>query len=133
MCLDFFPGCHTGGHHCTHNASILTCVYTTGVGMFHRPLLKAATHHDCTQHVQQSTDMSIQLPAGLQCDPVQMAELRQQVQDAWDNLLRDDIRYLYDRLHARIHAYVYSSGGDALCNNMIVCAPLIVTCVFHLV
>ena len=34
----------------------------------------------CDQHMQQSVDMSIELPAGLQCDPVQMTELRQQVQ-----------------------------------------------------
>ena len=27
------------------------------------------------QHVQQSADMSIKVPAGLQCDPVQMAEV----------------------------------------------------------
>ena len=35
-----------------------------------------------------------------------IAELRQWVQDAWDNLSQDDIRHLYDRLHARIHACV---------------------------
>ena len=40
----------------------------------------------CTQHVQQSIDMSIQLPADLLCDPIQMAELQEQMQDAWDNL-----------------------------------------------
>ena len=52
MCPDFI-GCCSGGHRCSHNASILTCVCTTrpsrtwsmGVGMFLRPLLKAATHH----------------------------------------------------------------------------------------
>ena len=32
----------------------------------------------CAQLVQQSIDMSIQLPAGLQCDPVQMNEVVQQ-------------------------------------------------------
>ena len=37
----------------------------------------------CTQHVQQFVDMSIQVPAGLQCNPVQMAEFQQQVQVAW--------------------------------------------------
>ena len=56
----------------------------------------------CVQHVQQSVDISIQLPAGLQCDSVQMAELRQQMQNAWDNLSQDDIRHLYNRLHHRI-------------------------------
>ena len=65
----------------------------------------------CAQHVQQSVDMSIQLPAGLQYDPVQTAELRQQVQDAWDNLSQDDIRHLYDLLHARIHAWIAARGN----------------------
>ena len=32
----------------------------------------------CAQHVQQSVDMSIQLHAGLQCEPVQMTEVVQQ-------------------------------------------------------
>ena len=32
----------------------------------------------CAQHVLQSVNMSIQLPAGLQCDPFQMAEVVQQ-------------------------------------------------------
>ena len=31
----------------------------------------------CAQHVQQSVDMSIHLPAGLQCDSIQMAEVVQ--------------------------------------------------------
>ena len=51
MCLDFFPECCSGGHYCSHNASILTCfcttwpsrTWSTGVGMFHRPLLSAVT------------------------------------------------------------------------------------------
>ena len=50
MSPDFFPGC---GNRCSHSASILTCVFTTrpsrtcfrGVGMSHKPLLKAKTHH----------------------------------------------------------------------------------------
>ena len=28
MCLDFIPGCSSGGHCCSHSASILTCVCT---------------------------------------------------------------------------------------------------------
>ena len=32
----------------------------------------------CAQYVQQSIDMSIQLPGDLQCNPVQMAEVVQQ-------------------------------------------------------
>ena len=47
MCPDIFPGCCSGGHRNSRNASILTCVCTTRpsrtwsmcVGMFHRPLL----------------------------------------------------------------------------------------------
>ena len=53
MSSDFSLGCD---HRCSHNVSILTCVCTTrpsrtwstGVGVFHRPLLKAATHHRYT-------------------------------------------------------------------------------------
>ena len=33
-----------------------------------------------------------------------IAELRQRVQDAWDNLSQDDIQHLHDHLHGRIHA-----------------------------
>ena len=36
------------------------------------------THILSAQQVQQSFNMSIQLPAGLQCDPVQMVEVVQQ-------------------------------------------------------
>ena len=45
-----------------------------------RLLLKAVIHHQyiVPQYVQQSIDMSIQLSAGLQCDPIQMAEVVQQ-------------------------------------------------------
>ena len=32
----------------------------------------------CDQYLQKSVDMSIQLPAGIKCDPVQMAEVIQQ-------------------------------------------------------
>ena len=38
-------------------------------------------------------------------------ELRQRVQDAWDNLSQDNIRHLDDRLHARIHACVATRWG----------------------
>ena len=49
MCPDFFPGC---SHLCSHNVLILMCICTkqpsrtwsTGVGMFYRPMLKVATH-----------------------------------------------------------------------------------------
>ena len=39
------------------------------------------------------------------------AKLRERVQDAWENLAQDDIRYLYDSLHASIHACVAARGG----------------------
>ena len=50
---DFFHACSSGGHRCSHDASMLTCIcitrpsrtWSTGVGMFDRLLLKAATHH----------------------------------------------------------------------------------------
>ena len=61
-----------------------------------------------------------------------IAELRQQVQDAWDNLSQDDIRHLYDRLHARKHSCVAAREGT-LCTEVTVWASLSVTCVFHLV
>ena len=47
-----------------------------------------------------------------------IAELRKWVQDAWDNLSQDDIQYLYDRLHARIHACV-AVGGGTVCSDVI--------------
>ena len=65
----------------------------------------------CAQHVQQSVNMSVKHPAGLHCDPVQMTELRHQVQDACYNLSQDDIRHLYDLLHVRIHACDAVRGG----------------------
>ena len=49
-------------------------------------------------------------------------ELQQQVQDTCGNLPQDDIRHLYDCLHARIHACFATAGQ--LC---------ILACVFHLV
>ena len=60
-----------------------------------------------------------------------IAELRQRVQDAWDNLPRDDIRYLYDRLHTRMYACV-AARGVTLLFDVTVWSPLSVTCVFHL-
>ena len=40
-----------------------------------------------------------------------IAELRQWVQDAWDNLSQDNSLHLHDHLHARIHACVAARGG----------------------
>ena len=53
MCTDFFPGCCSSGHRCSHSASVLTSVCTIrpsrtwsmGVGMFDKPLPKATIHH----------------------------------------------------------------------------------------
>ena len=53
-----------------------------------------------------------------------IAEFQKQVQDSWDNLSQDDIRHLYDHLHARIHTCIAARGGK-LCID--------VTCMFHLV
>ena len=61
-----------------------------------------------------------------------IAELQQSVEDAWDNLSQDVIRYFYDRLHARIHACV-SARGVTLCIDVSVWTSLTVTCVYHLV
>ena len=69
------------------------------------------TAESSNTHVQQSVDMSILFPTGLQCNSVQMAKLQQQVQDAWGNLLQDDIRHLYGCLHVRIHACMAARGG----------------------
>ena len=51
-CPDYFHECCSGGHRCSHNASILTSVcitrpsrtWSTGVGMLHRSHFKAAAH-----------------------------------------------------------------------------------------
>ena len=59
-----------------------------------------------------------------------IAELRQRVQDAWENLSQDDIRHFYDRLHDRIHACITARGGT-LCIDVTVWALLTVTYVFH--
>ena len=82
-------------------------------------------------HCAQYVDMFFQLPAGLQCDPIQLTELRKQVQDAWYNLLQDDSRYLYDSLHSRIHACVDARAGFTV--MLLFGHPFLVTYVFHLV
>ena len=55
----------------------------------------------CAQHVQKSVHMSIQLPAGLQCDPVQMAEV---VQQEYMLIIRT---WLYPRVNVAntVHCY----------------------------
>ena len=59
-----------------------------------------------------------------------IAGLRQRVQDAGNNLSQDDIRHLYDRLHAKIHVCVAARGG-ILCIDVTAWASLIVTYVIH--
>ena len=43
-----------------------------------------------------------------------IAKFRQRVRDTWDNLSQDDIRHLYDPLHATIHDCVAARGGYAV-------------------
>ena len=50
---------------------------------------------------------------------INIAKLRQRLQDALDNLLQDDIWDLYDRLHVRIHVCVAARGGT-LCIDVAV-------------
>ena len=85
----------------------------------------------CVQHVQQPLSKSIQLPAGLKCIPIQMAKLRQQVQDAWDSLSQDDIEHLYDCMR-ELFMPALQPGGATLCFDVTVWALLTVTCVFDL-
>ena len=63
---------------CVYYAAIQNLVYGCG----NVPQITAESSDTlqihCAQHVQQSIDMSIQLPAGLQCNPVQMDEVVQQ-------------------------------------------------------
>ena len=40
-----------------------------------------------------------------------IAELRQQVQDAWDNLSQDDIRHLHDHFYLREYTPALSQKG----------------------
>ena len=55
-----------------------------------------------------------------------IAELRQWMQDDWDNLTQDDIQHFYDHSHPRIHACIVTRGGT-LCIDVTVWAPLTVT------
>ena len=87
MCWDFFPGCCLGGHCCLHlhrswcvsllgdcpETSLQVCECSTD----HCKKQRHTTDTFC-QHVQQFIDMSIQLPIGLKCDHLQMAEVVQQ-------------------------------------------------------
>ena len=58
-----------------------------------------------------------------------IAEMWQWVQDAWANLLLDDIWQLYDHLHGRILSALPSEEGT-LCIDVPVWTPLTVTCVW---
>ena len=64
MCPDFFPGCCSGGHSCSHSASILTCLYYAVVqnlvyGCGNVPQTTAESRDTSPTHVQQSVDMFI--------------------------------------------------------------------------
>ena len=63
---------------------------------------------------------------------ITIAELLQEMHDAWDNLSQDDIRHLYDHLHARMHACIGARVGTP-CTDVTVWAPLTVTWMFHLI
>ena len=45
MCPDFFPGCCSGGHRCSHIASILTCVCTTRPSRTWPMVFECSTDH----------------------------------------------------------------------------------------
>ena len=86
MCLDFSPGCCSGSHHSSHNATILACISTVtvqnliyGCGNFPQTTAESSDTPSihCTQCVQQSINMSFQLRSGLPRDPVQMGEVVQ--------------------------------------------------------
>ena len=86
----------------------------------------------CAQHVQHYVNIFIQLPPGLQCDPVQMAELGQQLQ-----LLGT----IYPRMTFGTFMTVcmreYTSAlppqEATLCIDVTVWTPLTSKCVFHLI
>ena len=103
---DFFPGCYSGGHHvllaqCVnldmrlYYAAVQNLVYACGKVPQNTNERSDTPPIHCAQNMQQSVNMSIQLPAGLQCDPVQMADVVQQeyvlVSGAW----------LYPRVNVR--------------------------------
>lgn len=43
--------------------------------------------------------------------PTTLTELREQVEQAWNNVSQDSIRHLYDRLDARVSACIAARGG----------------------
>ena len=57
-----------------------------------------------------------------------MAELRQQLQYAWESLSQDDIRHLND-VYLREYTPALPPEGATLCIDVTVWAPLTVTCV----
>ena len=82
MCPYFFPGCCSGGQRidldvCLYYAAVQNLVY----GCRNVPQTTAESSNTplmhCAQYVQQSVDMSIQLPASLQYDLVEMVEVVQ--------------------------------------------------------
>ena len=99
----------------------LSITTTVHIGHLRRNML-FVVYNNC--HDQQDPQISRQLNTygtwwsgnlTLSPEPATIiAELRQRMQDTWDNLLQDYIRHLYDRLHARIHVWVAAKGGDTV-------------------
>ena len=86
----------------------------------------------CDQHFQQSVDMSILLPGGLQCDPVQMTYN----DNRFKTLGTMYHRMTFDTFVAvcmREYTPALLPERTTLFINVIVWAPLIVTCVLHLI
>ena len=75
------------------------------LGVQHLPYPGRAPHLSSIEHVWDMIKRELIFLATI------IAELRQRVQDAWESLSQDDIRQLYDRLHARIHAFFAAREG----------------------
>ena len=77
-----------------------------GVGMFHRPLLKAATFTDTLcPTCAVIRRYVLQLPTGLQCDPIQIAEVVQQ------EYILVGVAWLYLRVNVCKHCKVTTEGA----------------------
>ena len=87
MFLDFFPGCCSGGHYCSQCVNLDVCLYYVAI----QNLIYGCGNVPQTTAECSDTPLmlwcptcaaihwyALQLPAGLQFDPVQMAEVVQQ-------------------------------------------------------
>ena len=83
---------------------------SSNVWMFFRPLLKTATYHwYIVPYV--CSNPSICPSSFPQTYNGTSFKLRQEVQDAWDNLSHNDIRHSYDRLRTSIQACIAARGN----------------------